>query len=250
MEFKIIRDFGGCCELDEESANKLQLKDNEKYVVLSDDENAGTKWQDYAVIGVENGKNIYGVQYVVKSVEDVDEDLLYRAYCRKNKLPLNICESEHLLIREMSVGDLKELTRLYELSDCRYIPTLRENEKTPGFVENYIRNMYEFYELGLWLAFDRKSNEIIGRGGIEICEIRGTAYYEIAYMIRNDYQGRGLGFELAQAVLAQADKRSINKLIARINEKNLPSVKLIQRLGFTLREKLTDGDEVLCIYAN
>ena len=38
----------------------------------------------------------------------------------------------------------------------------------------YIKNMYGFFEYGLWLVFEKKSGELIGRAGIEASGKRKT----------------------------------------------------------------------------
>lgn len=228
---------------------------SENIVVISDEENASEIWKNMPVIGVEHKCNIYNVQYVVENVRDIDRKFLEKTFCRKKNLPVTICETEHLLIREMSTEDLSALIELYENTDCSYIPRLRKEEMTEAFVTNYIENMYEFYDLGLWLVLDKATGKLIGRGGIEIrnvldpnnkstCEQR----YELAYMIRNDYCGRGFGTELLEAVVKEAQIREIDNPIVYINDKNIPSIKVAERAGFVRTTTVMDGNDNFSIY--
>jgi RimJ/RimL family protein N-acetyltransferase len=58
---------------------------------------------------------------------------------------------------------------------------------------------------------------------------------ELGYVIARSHQGRGLAAEAAQAMLALAfDEFGLERVIARIDEPNLASRRMIDRLGFTL----------------
>lgn len=45
--------------------------------------------------------------------------------------------------------------------------------------KNYIENMYGFYGYGLWLVFEKETDELIGRAGIEIRNIDGADKNEL-----------------------------------------------------------------------
>lgn len=56
----------------------------------------------------------------------------------------------------MTTRDLPELYAVYStLEDCRYIEQLYDYDKELEFTKNYIKNMYGFFEYGLWLVFEK-----------------------------------------------------------------------------------------------
>mgnify|MGYP001447504673 FL=1 len=115
----------------------------------------------------------------------------------------------------MTTKDLPELYAVYStLEDCQYIEQLYDYDKELEFTKNYIKNMYGFFEYGLWLVFEKKSGELIGRAGIENREIDGVTCCEIGYLIRRDMQHKGYAYEACQAILEYAsDELGIRKCL-------------------------------------
>ena len=64
---------------------------------------------------------------------------------------------------------------------------------------------------------------------------------EIGYMIDRKFQGQGYGYEAAKSVVDFAGEYGIDELIAYVNEKNTPSVKLAEKLGFSRQTTIKDG---------
>ena len=58
--------------------------------------------------------------------------------------------------------------------------------------------------------------------------------YEISYCFRSDYYGKGYARESHEALFEQLRKMNITQFVARTALKNLPSVKLLETLGFEL----------------
>ena len=101
----------------------------------------------------------------------------------------------------------------------------------------YSQTAYRFYGYGIWGIFEKSSGNLIGRCGIEQKMIDGQAEYEISYLIDTAHQRQGYALECMRAVLAYAEyKLHIKRLAAVIHKDNLPSLRLIERLGFR-REK-------------
>lgn len=81
----------------------------------------------------------------------------------------------------------------------------------------------DFLEYGLWLVFEKKSGELIGRAGIENREIDGVTCCEIGYLIRRDMQHKGYAYEACQAILEYAsDELGIQEMFAVIDKTNEP----------------------------
>lgn len=133
-----------------------------------------------------NTKPGEGYSYVCQTL-DMGISYYRLVYARLTGEPFVVAETKNLLIREMTTKDLPELYAVYStLEDCRYIEQLYDYDKELEFTKNYIKNMYGFFEYGLWLVFEKKSGELIGRAGIENREIDGVTCREIGYLIRRD----------------------------------------------------------------
>lgn len=55
---------------------------------------------------------------------------------------------------------------------------------------------------------------------------------EISYYIRSSRQGKGMGYQLLQFTVQQALKLGFKTLIAIVLDRNLPSIRLLEKCGF------------------
>lgn len=184
--------------------------------------------------------------YVVYDEEDIDNDLLKLVCARKYNEPLVIAETERFIIREMTVGDLPHLYELYEtLSDCIYVEPLYGYEEEKAFTIKYIENMYGFFGYGLWLIFDRKTGELVARAGIENRSIDGQNCQELGYLVKKNWQGKHVAWEvMSQIVELAKDRFGLEELNICTMKTNIPSIQLALKLGFTLYAGGTDGMDI------
>jgi hypothetical protein len=88
---------------------------------------------------------------------------------------------------------------------------------------------------------DRSNGEFIGRAGNR--PEAGTEQVEIAYALRSDRWGYGLGTELARALWEHAARSSLTALVGDVLPENIASQRILQRLGmsFVKEHRYTDG---------
>ena len=184
--------------------------------------------------------------YVVYDEEDIDDDLLKLVCARKYNESLVIAETERFIIREMTVGDLPHLYELYEtLSDCIYVEPLYGYEEEKAFTIKYIENMYGFFGYGLWLIFDRKTGELVARAGIENRSIDGQNCQELGYLVKKNWQGKHVAWEVMSRIVELAkDRFGLEELNICTMKTNIPSIQLALKLGFTLYAGGTDGMDI------
>lgn len=58
-------------------------------------------------------------------------------------------------------------------------------------------------------------------------------------MVRSDFKGKGLGFQLMSEILAHARKRGLRQVFGDVMRENGPMLRLAEDLGF----KVTPGSE-------
>ena len=179
----------------------------------------------------------FSVNYVVSELAMVEDDYFNLIYMRAHNIPLLIACTERTIIREMTADDLPAMYELYS------------DEAVAKWVEPLYENVYSFYGYGLWLVFDRKTGELIGRAGISVREIDGEKRCELGYIIRGDRQRKGMGFEVSTAVMEYAaDCLMIDELWLCIEKDNTASIGLGKKLGFTLYgSSVCDGKDC-CLY--
>lgn len=204
--------------------------------------------------GSENvhGMNDVGIaSYAVLSADDIDAGFLERVARRHLGLPWNICETERLLIREITRDDYAEI-----LANRvgRGLETCEE-------LESYVKHQYSFCEFGMWALEEKKSGRLIGVAGVtqpqeeEESAADGAVFLvrevgageadacpdafslELGYSIFPPFRRRGYARESCLAVMEYAgEELGATEFLVRIHRSNAPSLALARSLGFREKE--------------
>lgn len=151
------------------------------------------------------GQSYEAADILIEGFEEVDFFFLERIYQRKHGIPWRVIETERCYLREMTLEDLDELYEIYgEEGIADYIEPLYERQEEEIYTKAYIQNMYGYYGYGMWLVFDRFTDKMIGRAGLNNQEIEGEIILEMGYLIRNEYQNQGYATEVCKAILDYA----------------------------------------------
>lgn len=175
-------------------------------------------------------------KYVVEELPMVEDDYFNLVYMRARHIPVVIAQTERTVIREMTENDLMAMYELYaDPAVAEWTEPLYEYDEELEFTRAYIENMYVFYGYGMWLVFDRKSGELIGRAGLSNREIDGKSCCELGYIIKGDRQRQGLGYEVGSAVTEYAfHELGMSSLWLCTEKDNVASIALAKKLGFSL----------------
>lgn len=206
------------------------------------DFNAKELCEDIGVGKEYNGK----APYVIYDIEDITPEYCEHIYARKTHKPAFILETKNYIVREECEDDLPELYKLYEtLSECPYIEPLYEISKEKEFLNNYINNMYKFFDYGMWLVFSKNTGKLVGRMGIENRSIDGVNCQELGYLVGKNYQGHKIAYEVCTAIIEYAyEYLGIDNLYACIHKENTASINLIKKLGFELYARDVNGMDI------
>lgn len=178
---------------------------------------------------------------------DMDPDFLKRDVLRKAGKPVEIAETDRLIIRETVREDVPALYAIYDsMKDNPYLKPMQPSlEEEMDFMKAYISHMYAFYDYGLWTVLDKESGRIAGRAGLFPSEILDEGV-EFGYLTAPAFQRRGYAREYGTAILSYAfrvlELEEIHLLTVR---ENLASVRTARALGFREKEiiKRTTGTE-------
>ena len=179
-----------------------------------------------------------GVDMIVEGFEEVDADFLEKMYQRHHGIPWTILETERCVVRELSLDDLDGLFELYadEGMDA-YTESLYPYEEEKEFQRAYIENMYRYFGYGMWLVFEKETNILIGRAGLEHREYNEVTELELGYLIGRKYQGKGYATEVCKAILAYAKEHAgFERINTLIQDENEVSIALSKKLGFEQKE--------------
>lgn len=100
-----------------------------------------------------------------------------------------------------------------------------------------------------WMAYDRVTNELIGRGGMSIQDVDGCLRHEVGWIVRPDLWGRGYATEIGKAGLEFAfGDLGVEEVVAFTEIRNERSRAVMERLGMTfVREFRHPRDDTPCV---
>lgn len=100
-----------------------------------------------------------------------------------------------------------------------------------------------------WMAYDRATNELIGRGGVSIQDVDGRQRHEVGWIVRPDLWGRGYASEIGRAGLEFAfGDLGVDEVVAFTEVRNNRSRAVMERLGMSfVREFHHPSDDVPCV---
>ena len=85
----------------------------------------------------------------------------------------------------------------------------------------------------MWLVFDKKNGNLIGRAGLEHRNCGENIELEIGYLISKEYQGKGIALEVCQSILYFAQTNlDFKTMNCFIHKDNIASISLARKLGF------------------
>ncbi|WP_223598220.1 GNAT family N-acetyltransferase [Chryseobacterium sp. GVT01B] len=153
----------------------------------------------------------------------------------------NTYETERLILRPMSREDRDFVFELYNRP--KFIQHIgNRNVNSIEDAENYILNRFapqiERLGFGNYLLVTKDGNEKVGAVGI--FEREGLDIVDIGYSLLEEFEGKGYAFEAAQKVKSIGmDDFGLTKISAIISKDNVPSQKLIEKLGLRFKKYVT-----------
>ena len=218
-----------------------QLGVNKKEAVIIEDSKNGTlaaKAAGIPCIGFINpnsgNQDLYAANVATDSLYALNYKYISDILNRANGIPLVIKETKRLIIRELSVEDVPHLYKIYQNKEVhQYIEKLDEYLKIEiEKQEAYIKNVYSFYGYGLWGVFEKGTNTLIGRCGIQNQLIDKKPEIEISYLLDRNHWGCGYAIECCRAVLDYAaNELNMDRIVAAIAKENLRSINVVKKLG-------------------
>ncbi|NQZ23601.1 MAG: GNAT family N-acetyltransferase [Colwellia sp.] len=151
-----------------------------------------------------------------------------------------VCETERLTIRQLNLNDAAFIVRL--LNDeyfIRYIADkkVRTNLDAINYLETGPFASYKVYGFGLSLVLLKSTGVPIGICGL--LKRDELDYPDLGYVFLPEFWGRGYATEAVKSVLkVEIIKHSLNTILAITLTNNLSSKKLLNKVGFTLKETI------------
>lgn len=161
------------------------------------------------------------------------EDFLWRVWLRSRNLPWHICETDRLVLREMTETDLDFLYEMQEDEEAaRFLDALdSDRDAQRQKLAAYRQQMFGFYGFGIWIVLEKESGKPVGRVGLQMRE--GFEEPELGFAVLKKYRGRGYAEEACRAVLDYAKKElELKEIRVVVDRENRKSRNLCEKLGF------------------
>ncbi|MEO8593260.1 MAG: bifunctional acetate--CoA ligase family protein/GNAT family N-acetyltransferase [Candidatus Solibacter sp.] len=172
--------------------------------------------------------------------------LAIRAYPTRYVAPWTMKDGNHVTIRPIRPEDEPAMVRFHEtLSErtvyLRYFHLMNLEQRTQH--ERLTRICFIDYDREMALVAEQRNpqtgeSEILGVG--RLMKLHGTNEAEVAVVVSDKWQGRGLGKELLARLLTVGTDEKLCKLTADILPDNRDVMRICEKLGFTLKHSLDD----------
>ena len=129
-----------------------------------------------------------------------------------------------------------------------FIEPMLSYEEEVQYQRLYAEKIYAKYGYGMWAVFDKKSQRLIGEAGLEHRSDTNRKKFpfdwmfdehcaELGFCFAEDLWGQGYCTEVCRGIMDYGrDHFDIRCVFARADDKNVASVRVLTKLGFTKYE--------------
>lgn len=148
-----------------------------------------------------------------------------------------ILETKRLLLREMTQDDLPALQGILQDEETMYAYNGAFDEaETQAWLDRQL-SRYAQYGFGLWAVVLKESGGVIGQCGLTMQPWRGDEVLEVGYLFNRAFWHHGYATEAARGCMEYAfDRLGAKEVCSIIRETNLPSRRVAERNGMTVRD--------------
>jgi RimJ/RimL family protein N-acetyltransferase len=111
--------------------------------------------------------------------------------------------------------------------------------------ESYLRKdiaHWEVHDFGAWHAFERSTDQLVGRIGSHITLVEGVVEVELAWAVHPDHWGQGYAPELAAPARDLVFSRGVKSVVAFTLPDNTASRRVMEKLGMTYERDTVHAD--------
>lgn len=157
-----------------------------------------------------------------------------------------IAETDRLILRTIEEGDAAEQMRV--LNTPAVMARLGGPKELHEIEAKHAKSMQLYAQRGFSFLFliEKQTGEMVGHAGIKLVDnplAKNEGDHEIGWLIREDRWRRGYAEEAVRAVLDWAFGRvDAPNVVALTSQANVPSWKLMEKLGMVRRKDLDFDD--------
>jgi [ribosomal protein S5]-alanine N-acetyltransferase len=147
--------------------------------------------------------------------------------------------TEKLIIRPFHAEDAEAFFELTQDDGFNAFPITIYRQKSSQAAGEWIKENARHGKLGKYAVIEKTSKSLIGMGGLTPWEWEGEKLVDITYRIRQSHWGRGLGRELAHALMKYAvEDLQLSNITATITPDNSASINIATELGLKFDQEI------------
>jgi RimJ/RimL family protein N-acetyltransferase len=101
---------------------------------------------------------------------------------------------------------------------------------------------WEVHDFGAWHAFERSTDQLVGRIGSHVTLVEGVLEVELAWAVHPDHWGQGYAAELAIPARDLVFSRGIRSVVAFTLPDNTASRRVMEKLGMAYQRDIVHAD--------
>ena len=158
---------------------------------------------------------------------------------------MNLLATDRLLINKITIDDAGFILEL--MNDKDWIKNIgdkgvRTIEDAQAYIENRFLTTYHESNCGFYSLNLKNNHQFIGIAGL--VDREGIDHIDIGYGILPQFRGNGYAFEATKAIYDYGyQELKLEKIVAIVNPDNLPSIKLLSKLGLEFEKMIRLPDE-------
>ena len=114
----------------------------------------------------------------------------------------------------------------------------RTREQSEAWLRKDIAH-WTTHDVGVWDAFERSTDQLVGRIGARATPVAGAMEVELAWVVHPDHWGQGYAAELAAPARDLAFSRGLDSVVAMTLPANAQSLRVMEKLGMTYEADIT-----------
>lgn len=159
-----------------------------------------------------------------------------------------ILETSRLQLRTFALQDAQDLFHLNaDPLVLKYTGDLafKDENEASDFILHY--DHYREYGYGRWAVIDRESEVFLGWCGLKYSSEKKET--DIGFRLQRRYWGKGFATEAAKACMNYGfTELGLTRIVGRAQTKNIPSLKVLEKIGMTLIANFEEDSEQWLIF--
>jgi [ribosomal protein S5]-alanine N-acetyltransferase len=161
-----------------------------------------------------------------------------------------IIKTERLYLRHYRQEDLTTIHTIFsDAKTMEYYPSPFNLEQTKNWIKKN-QDRYQEDGYGLWGVCMKGTDELIGDCGLVKQKVDGRTVVEIGYHMNKRYWSKGYATEAARACMEYGFYTlCLTKLVSIIDPRNIPSIRVAEKIGFSKEKESFIFDKTHYIYS-